>query len=70
MGAGEFSTGKVQRLEASVYGIDEASQMVLRKAGLVYEGTRRKVGLSMGRFLIFGMVKGYLEGEGRGRGSV
>ena len=55
-----FTPEEVQRLEASVYGINEASQKVVRKAGFVHEGTRRKAGFKSGEvfdILTFGMIR-------------
>ncbi|KAK4442028.1 acyl-CoA N-acyltransferase [Podospora aff. communis PSN243] len=60
-----FSEEEVQRLEASVYGVNLRSQGVLRKAGFVYEGARRRAGFKHGEafdILMFGLVRTDLEG--------
>jgi RimJ/RimL family protein N-acetyltransferase len=61
-----FTPEEVQRLEASVYGLNKASQQVVRKAGFVYEGTRRRAGFKHGEvfdILTFGLIREDLEGE-------
>ncbi|KAK0638559.1 acyl-CoA N-acyltransferase [Cercophora newfieldiana] len=61
-----FAPEEVQRLEASVYAINEASQKVVKKAGFVYEGTRRRACFKRGEvcdILMFGLLRGDLKGE-------
>ncbi|KAK0614516.1 acyl-CoA N-acyltransferase [Immersiella caudata] len=62
-----FTEEEVQRLEASVYGVNLRSQRVLRKAEFVYEGTRRRAGFKHGEafdILMFGLVREDLKKEG------
>jgi [ribosomal protein S5]-alanine N-acetyltransferase len=52
--------------EASVYGVNLRSQRVLRKAGFVYEGTRRRAGFKHEEafdILMFGLVREDLKKE-------
>jgi len=58
----------VERLEALVYSNNGASQKVVKKAGFVLEGTRRRAGWKREGGVcdvgMWGLVRGDLEGEG------